>query len=129
MRDRSGSPHTPCPTEAGRGRRWQRLGLAILAVGALAWLWAVDPTQSLFAPRCLFHDLTGLHCPGCGSTRAAHALLHGRLGEALAFNLVFTLGLPLAALVLGWRRLRRGAGRCRPCQGRRCWPGCSCSAC
>ena len=96
------------PASAARSRRWQRPAMAILAVGALAWLWAVDPARSVIAPRCLFHDLTGLHCPGCGSTRAAHALLHGRVGEALAFNLVFTLGLPLAALALGWRRWRKG---------------------
>lgn len=26
---------------------------------------------------CLFHELTGLYCPGCGGTRAVRALLKG----------------------------------------------------
>ena len=38
---------------------------------------------------------TGLYCPGCGSTRALYALLHGRPGEALAMN-------PLLLVVLAW---------------------------
>ncbi len=25
---------------------------------------------------CVFHELTGMHCPGCGNTRAVKALLH-----------------------------------------------------
>lgn len=44
---------------------------------------------------CLFYELTGLYCPGCGSGRAAIALLHGRVPEAFSHNaLLFLLGLP-----------------------------------
>ena len=49
---------------------------------------------------CLFHELTGLYCPGCGSGRAALALLHGRLWEALGHNLLlFLLGVPCGVLL------------------------------
>lgn len=37
-------------------------------------------------PRCLFHSLTGLLCPGCGSTRAVYAFTHGRFLYALRCN-------------------------------------------
>jgi Protein of unknown function (DUF2752) len=61
------------------------LASAALAAGAIV-LFAFDPSAYAFYPRCMFHALTGLDCPGCGATRAAHALLHGRVAEAFRFN-------------------------------------------
>ena len=55
---------------------------------------------------CPIYELTGLYCPGCGSGRAARALLRGDLGACLGHNL---LALPLGLLcggVLGWEYLR-----------------------
>lgn len=46
-------------------------------------------------PRCLFNSLTGWYCPGCGVQRATHALLHGNFMQALDFNLMFVLFLPV----------------------------------
>lgn len=55
---------------------------------------------------CLFRELTGLYCPGCGSGRAAIALLHGHPIRAVGYNpLLFLLGLPCGALLL-WEYLR-----------------------
>lgn len=55
---------------------------------------------------CLFRELTGLYCPGCGSGRAAIALLHGHIPQAVGYNpLLFLLGLPCGALLL-WEYLR-----------------------
>lgn len=50
-------------------------------------------------PRCAVFQLTGIHCPGCGNTRAAHALLHGDVAEAVRQNAFTVIVLP-AALVL-----------------------------
>jgi hypothetical protein len=43
----------------------------------------------------MLHAVTGLHCPGCGGTRAVYALLHGDILQAAAYNLYFVLALPL----------------------------------
>lgn len=37
----------------------------------------IDLTAFLYP--CLFHQLSGLYCPGCGGTRAVKALLEGEL--------------------------------------------------
>ena len=55
---------------------------------------------------CPFYELTGLYCPGCGSGRAARALLHGQLGAALGYNALFTLLAIPCAYVLGRAYLR-----------------------
>ena len=44
-----------------------------------------------FFPRCYFHLATGLHCPGCGSQRATHDLLHLRIGQALQHNVMIVI--------------------------------------
>lgn len=73
---------------------------ASLLLTAAVWLYRIDPEQSLYSPKCIFYHLTGLKCPGCGSQRAAHALLHLRLGEAFRHNALMTASLPFIALLL-----------------------------
>lgn len=55
----------------------------------------VDPTLYSFFPRCPFHTLFGLDCPGCGSQRAFHSLLHGEILKAADYNLLFVLAILL----------------------------------
>lgn len=51
--------------------------------------------------------MTGLQCPGCGSQRAIHALLHGQLTEAWHYNAALFFAVPLCILyVISPRRLR-----------------------
>src|SRR5262249_54935902 len=73
-------------------------GAALMSVPAAVVLYQVPPASGSFYPPCLFHALTGLHCPGCGSTRCLHALLHGDLRQAAAYNVLLLLALPF----LGW---------------------------
>ncbi len=70
---------------------------AAAGLGAAILFW-FDPQRFHFYPICLFHSLTGLLCPGCGSLRALHQLLHGHLLAALRFNALLVISLP----VLGW---------------------------
>jgi hypothetical protein len=89
--------------------RVKALVAAVVVATATVYLYAVKPTDSSLYPRCILHSLTGLNCPGCGTTRAVHALLHGDLRQALAYNVVFILLLPLflaLAARVWWAALR-----------------------
>lgn len=78
------------------GARWGAAGLLAVAAGAAALVYFVDPAAGAwFYPRCPLLTLTGLECPGCGSTRAVHRLLHGELGAALALNPLLAVYLPI----------------------------------
>ena len=88
------------------------VALAVLgATGAAYALYQRGPSGLGWFPGCLFHRFTGLHCPGCGMTRAAYATLHGDLGRAFRMNPVGMVLLPLALAglsleVIGWVRGR-----------------------
>lgn len=72
---------------------------ALLAVGfasaAVAVLYFADPLEQLAWLRCPVNLTTGLYCPGCGSLRAVHALLHGDIVAALHSNLLAVVFLPV----------------------------------
>lgn len=52
------------------------------------------------SPPCFFYGATGLYCIGCGAGRALDSLFHLKILDALQYNLLFTLSLPYAALLL-----------------------------
>jgi hypothetical protein len=85
------------------------LGSLLLGISLVLYLF--DPTYHSFYPRCLFHQMTGLFCPGCGSLRSFHQLLHGRLVSALHFNALLVLSLPLGVWMAARRWLDRLIGR------------------
>ena len=62
--------------------------------------YAVDPSASTIFPQCTFLKLTGYKCPGCGSQRAFHALLHGDIGAAFRYNAMLIIAIPWIALCL-----------------------------
>lgn len=70
-----------------------------LAAGA-TYLLLFEPGRSGFFPVCPFRALTGFACPGCGSTRGLHALVHGDLLTAFKFNPFMVLALPFLIYVL-----------------------------
>lgn len=76
-------------------RNHRMLAAMFLLVGAAIVLLRVfDPATSGVFPPCPVRYLTGLYCPGCGSLRAMHALLHGELGRAWAMNPLMIVMLP-----------------------------------
>lgn len=87
------------------------VGAALAASILIAGVWALrtyDPNVqgNPFLP-CLFNLVTGYYCPGCGITRALHALVHFDLIGALSMNPLAVLLVPiipaLVASSRGWR--------------------------
>ena len=78
--------------------RWQIVVATCACAAASAYVYAVDPARGGY-PQCLLYNATGYYCAGCGATRACHALLHGRVLEALHDNALFVALLPLVLLL------------------------------
>jgi len=80
-----------------------------VCAAATAYVYAVDPARGVY-PQCFLYRTTGLYCAGCGATRALHALLHGRVIEALHDNVLFVSLLPAAialAALYAWKTWTR----------------------
>lgn len=69
-------------------------------VGALFIYFFFDPTATPGMPKCLFHQLSGLECPGCGSQRMIHALLNGDIAAAWHFNPFLFFAFPWVILLI-----------------------------
>ena len=74
------------------------LGLLLLAV-ALYYFFLNPHQQTDFFLSCPFYKITGYQCPGCGSQRAFHELLHFHFLEAFKQNALFVLGIPYVLLI------------------------------
>ena len=61
-------------------------------------LLAMAPWLSERMPSCLFHEKTGLFCPGCGATRSALALSNGDWFGAMRNNVLFVSSLGLSGV-------------------------------
>lgn len=96
------------PLDHRTGVRTIARALAPLAIVtfAVTVLLRFPPAHYGFYPQCPIHEYLHLECPGCGATRALATLLHGHLAEALRFNALVTLLLPVAAVyaILGYSR-------------------------
>jgi len=72
-----------------------KISILIVAAGAILLLYFFVEPKNGILPKCFFHELTGLYCPGCGVQRSFHALLKGNILTAIDYNLLFILFLPL----------------------------------
>ncbi|MEI6287545.1 MAG: DUF2752 domain-containing protein [Bacillota bacterium] len=85
-------------------QRVLRITLILLAgcgcVAGAYLLYVATPGVSAVYVPCFFKSLTGLYCPGCGSGRAVHALLHGDIVAAIRSNPLFVVSLPVLLYLL-----------------------------
>lgn len=87
-------------TGTGKRRIVIAFGLVLL-VSLAIFYFIVDPGMSHVVPQCVFHRLTGLDCPGCGSQRMVHDLLHADFRRAWHHN-AFLLCLTPVILIYIW---------------------------
>ena len=63
----------------------KNLKIALFVVLAVVAYLLLRQATGFYIP-CLFHRITGLQCPGCGSTRMLTALMHLDFKTAYSFN-------------------------------------------
>src|SRR6476660_8733928 len=86
----------------------------LFGAAAIILLRVFDPATAGVFPPCPLRYLTGFYCPGCGSLRAMHALLHGELGRAWAMNPLMIVTLPFVTYGLVSEALLELRGRRLP---------------
>ncbi len=87
---------------------WYALGAGLVLVAGILLAALVDPRAAWF-PKCGFHQLTGLNCPGCGTGRAIYAYAHGQWLEGFRYNAILPFAVLFLILILvkpsiGWNR-------------------------
>lgn len=78
------------------------LTIVILGGGFFYYFFNNPTNNRLFLP-CPFKLLSGYNCPGCGSQRAIHQLLHGNVVDAFYLNPLLVLSVPIIIYGLGTR--------------------------
>lgn len=66
-----------------------RTGLLVGIIALAVLFFLLDPSKNQLFPRCAFNALTGYYCPGCGSQRAIHSLLHLNIAGVVGNNFLF----------------------------------------
>ncbi|MDR2910886.1 MAG: DUF2752 domain-containing protein [Bacteroidales bacterium] len=74
-----------------------RTGLLTVTVTLAVLFFVLDPSEYVIFPRCPFNILTGYYCPGCGSQRAIHSLLHLNFTGVAGNNFLL---IPAVALII-----------------------------
>lgn len=75
-------------------RRSTVIGIWSFLMAGVTYFFLFEPGKSGFFPICLFRFFTGFTCPGCGTTRAVHQLLHGHLDTAFMLNPLLLISIP-----------------------------------
>ena len=98
------------PDARARTRWWVPRWMWLIVAGFALAAFALDSEDLDAAPRlCLFRNVFGIPCPGCGMAHAFVACAHGDLSGAFAANLLGPV-LFVVALAFGLR-VALGAAR------------------
>ncbi|MDR1603134.1 MAG: DUF2752 domain-containing protein [Tannerella sp.] len=73
-------------------------GVLVLIAGSFIY-FSYNPATNVWFPKCPFLLVTGLKCPGCGSQRAIHDLLHFDFHGAFINNALLISSIPYILLL------------------------------
>lgn len=83
-----------------------RLFMLFIGIASLVFLYFWNPSEISSFPKCPFFAITGYQCPGCGTLRGIHALLHFRIADAWGHNPFMIVSIPVVFSLLLWPRFR-----------------------
>lgn len=88
------------------------IAAAVFAAAIVVWAGLSPAIRTLLTLPCPFRQLTGFYCPGCGGTRAAEALLSGRILESLWLHPLVAVGVAAYLVFMGsWTLWQVTGGR------------------
>ncbi len=73
----------------------------LLSLAGLGWV-VLNLFNLNILPGCIFHKITGIPCPACGSTRAVIALINGDFKEGMHANPLGILTTLVFAVMTVW---------------------------
>ena len=75
-------------------QRLKRILLIYLGLLLIFIAYYIIHNKTGFYIPCIFHELTGLDCPGCGITRCLFYLVNLKIGDAFRVNPLVFIYLP-----------------------------------
>ena len=78
---------------------WAIIVVVSFVALAIAY-YLFDPVEVRWMPKCIWKVATGTDCPGCGSQRMAHALMHGDFSGAWHANAYAFCMIPVIIFLL-----------------------------
>lgn len=88
-------------------RTFWAIVVTVLVIALAIAYYLFDPVEVKWMPKCIWKVATGTDCPGCGSQRMAHALMHGDLLGAWHANAYALCMLPVIIFLL-WLEFAKG---------------------
>lgn len=80
----------------------------LIFIGLGVVFYSFNPQNSIYFLKCPIYYFTGYLCPGCGSQRAIHELLHMNIKKAFEYNALLVSLIPylILAITLSTKQLR-----------------------